>query len=254
MKQVHLGTDWLELCASDGGIIRVRRQSHPRSRHLRLTVTAGGARVSCPRGTHPAKLFAFLEKHARWLEGKLAELKRDSTRLPPLIAGKANRILIGGQERALRWHPAPHAHLERRADAIVLHLPRPWDESSLARARNLLRDHLETRIRQDTARWLPRYVDALGRAPTALRIRVLRSLWGSLDCNNRISLDLSLALAPRPALRYVLVHELAHLAVRNHSPRFWRRVEALMPDYLEQRTWLRQHGDGLKVEIERLLG
>ncbi len=248
------GSDWLELSASDGGIIRVRKTPHPRARHLRLTVTAQGARLSCPHGTHPAKLFAFLEKNGVWLEGKLAELKRNDARRPPLVAGLGNRIMLGGEELALRWQSAPCAAVEQRADAIVLHLPRPRDASSLVRARNLLRDHLETRIRRDTARWLPRYVEAIGRAPNALRIRPLKSLWGSLDSHNRISLDLSLALAPRAALRYVLVHELAHLRVRNHSPRFWHQVEALMPHYKLQRDWLRQNGDTLKIEIERLLG
>jgi predicted metal-dependent hydrolase len=54
-------------------------------------------------------------------------------------------------------------------------------------------------------------------------------------------------------LRYVLVHELCHLKVRNHSPRFWRCVENLLPDYQVQRDWLRQHGATLKAEIDRLI-
>jgi predicted metal-dependent hydrolase len=55
------------------------------------------------------------------------------------------------------------------------------------------------------------------------------------------------------ALRYVLVHELCHLKVRNHSPRFWAQVENLFPDWREQRDWLRQHGAILKSELDRLI-
>jgi len=81
----------------------------------------------------------------------------------------------------------------------------------------------------------------------------MKSLWGSLDTRDRINLDLALALAPSAALRYVLVHELCHLRVRNHSPRFWALVETLYPDWREQRDWLRQHGAILKAELDRLV-
>ena len=246
--------DWLEVPARDGRTIRVRKSPHPRARHLRLTVTAQGARLSCPHNTHPAKLFAFLKKHGPWLEGKLAELCLDGTRAPELEVGVANQIMLTGEDLVLAWEASSRSGIERLADRLVLRLPEPWGESSLGRARTLLRDYLETCVRQDVSRWLPGYVDQLGRAPTGIRMRVLKSLWGSLDSRDRISLDLSLALAPREALRYVLVHELAHLAVRDHSRRFWAQVEALMPDYKPQRNWLRQHGGVLKIEIDRLLG
>ena len=82
--------------------------------------------------------------------------------------------------------------------------------------------------------------------------RLEKSLWGSLDARDRVTLDLALALAPTAALRYVLVHELCHLKVRSHSKRFWSWVENLYPDYQAQRDWLREHGAVLKAEMERL--
>jgi hypothetical protein len=38
---------------------------------------------------------------------------------------------------------------------------------------------------------------------------------------------------------YVLLHELTHLAVANHSPKFWRALEAVCPWHREARAWLR---------------
>ncbi|HKT41394.1 MAG TPA: M48 family metallopeptidase, partial [Rhodanobacteraceae bacterium] len=73
------------------------------------------------------------------------------------------------------------------------------------------------------------------------------------DARDRITLDLALALAPPAALRYVLVHEMCHLKVRSHAPRFWTRVGDLMPGYQTQRDWLREHGAILKAEMERLI-
>lgn len=54
-----------------------------------------------------------------------------------------------------------------------------------------------------------------------------------------------LILAPPAALDYVAAHEVAHLAIMDHSPRFWAQVEELMPDYAAPRAWLRREGAGL---------
>jgi predicted metal-dependent hydrolase len=48
-------------------------------------------------------------------------------------------------------------------------------------------------------------------------------------------------MMPPAVLEGVVVHELAHLLVANHSPRFWAVVASLLPDYKERRAWLRHH-------------
>jgi hypothetical protein len=53
-------------------------------------------------------------------------------------------------------------------------------------------------------------------------------------------------LMPEWVRDYVLVHELMHLRRMDHSPKFWRHVEAACPDYRVARQWLRRHGPGLR--------
>ena len=52
-------------------------------------------------------------------------------------------------------------------------------------------------------------------------------------------------LAPPKILDYVVVHEVCHLKEMNHSPRFWKLVEELMPDYKECRKWLKENGKNM---------
>ncbi len=248
----HLEGDWLELATVGGSIIRVLKAAHPRARRLRLTVTPKGARVSYPHGTHPAQVNAFLRSHASWLEQKLDELNLIAKPLPPLRVGYPCLFPLRGEMVELDWAEGPYPKIEAQAQALTLVVPRPHSRA-LPIARGLLASHLETLIRRDVSRWLATYVPQLGLAPTALRIRPMKSLWGSLDTRDRINLDLALALAPPAALRYVLAHELCHLKVRNHSPRFWLQVENIFPDWREQRDWLRQHGAILKAELDRLV-
>ena len=242
---------YLELPTLAGEKIKVLRKSHPRARRLRLTVTSGGARVTYPEGTHPAQVFAFLRKHGEWLERKLDELKLGA-QPPALEPGATTVIPLRGETTQLIWRVGDYPRIEHGADRLVLTLPAPH-RRALDAARGLLRSHLEAQMRRDVSRWLARYCPQLGAAPNAVRIRPLKSLWGSLDSRDRVTLDLALALAPPAALRYVLVHELCHLRIRNHSRRFWTLVESIQPGWEQQRDWLRMNGQALKAELFRLI-
>jgi hypothetical protein len=57
-----------------------------------------------------------------------------------------------------------------------------------------------------------------------------------------MSFNWRLLLAPEPVLEYVVRHEAAHLAIMDHSPRFWSVMAQLMPGYQQPRRWLRDHG------------
>ena len=80
-----------------------------------------------------------------------------------------------------------------------------------------------------------------GHAPSAIRISHASRRWGSCSTKGTVSFSWRLVLAPQEIIDYVIVHELAHLAHHNHSPRFWSRVRELMPDYRERKEWLRRH-------------
>ncbi|MHC1478784.1 M48 family metallopeptidase [Frateuria aurantia] len=235
---------------TDGEIIEVRPLAHPRSRRLRLTVTGSGARLSYPPGTRGSEIQGFLATHADWLQLKLKELQVPAVSLPSPQIGVATDIMVRGRRLPLDWESTRFPRVELRDERLWLGLPeqqrQPWRV-----ARGLLASFFEAQLRRDVARDLGFYTARLGRAPAALRVRRLKSLWGSLDTRDRVNLDLSLAMAPPEALRYVLVHELCHLRVRNHSPRFWAEVSALLPQWREQRAWLKQHGARMKAEMDR---
>ena len=245
--------NFLELATADGDTIKVRRSAHPRARRLRLTVTSGGARVSYPQGTHPAQVFAFLRKHASWLERKLDELKLGQNGPPKLKAGVPTLIPLRGETTRLQWRDGAYPQVELIDDRLVLTLRKPHNKQSLAAARSLLHSYLQAQIRRDVSRYLTRYTAELGRGPHGVRVKPLKSLWGSLDTRDWVTLDLALALAPLDALRYVVVHELCHLRIRDHSPRLWALVESLYPDWRAQRDWLKVNGHALKTELARLI-
>lgn len=83
------------------------------------------------------------------------------------------------------------------------------------------------------------YQKALKEDVGTVRIKDVRSRWGSCSSKRNLNFNWRLVMAPPEALDYVVVHELCHLKEMNHSPAFWRLVEGILPDYRKQREWLK---------------
>jgi predicted metal-dependent hydrolase len=74
-----------------------------------------------------------------------------------------------------------------------------------------------------------------------------RTRWGSCSASGALNFSWRLIQAPMEAVDYVVVHELVHTVIHNHSRKFWTRVEQTMPDFRERRKWLRSNGQRLLV-------
>ena len=74
-----------------------------------------------------------------------------------------------------------------------------------------------------------------------------RTRWGSCSADSALNFSWRLILTPMEAVDYVVVHELVHTVFHNHSRRFWKKVETIMPDYKERRKWLRKDGQQLML-------
>jgi predicted metal-dependent hydrolase len=81
----------------------------------------------------------------------------------------------------------------------------------------------------------------LGCNYNSISITSARKRWGSCSHNNRIHFSWRLVMAPMAVVDYVVVHELVHTQVKNHSKKFWEQVRAAMPEYKLRRKWLREN-------------
>ena len=101
------------------------------------------------------------------------------------------------------------------------------------------RVHLDDRVR--------RFSGLLGLSPAGVAVHNARSRWGSCSPEDRVRFTWRLIMAPPEIIDYVVVHELCHMKIRNHSRDYWRLVQSIHPDYKKRRAWLKDHGHLLTI-------
>lgn len=95
-----------------------------------------------------------------------------------------------------------------------------------------------TLFKEKTAFWAPR----LGVNPQRITIKDQKTRWGSCSSKGNINYNWRVVMAPPAVLDYLVVHELSHMLVPNHSQKFWQLVETVLPGYKNYRKWLKDNG------------
>ncbi len=186
----------------------------------------------------------FLQEREPWLR---RHLERQRHEREALVARgglrDGSRFRFRGELHDLRIVAAagPRSIVSRvgsdNDDEVVVHLV----DRDRDRVAGVLGAWLKDRATSAIGDEIDRHRASLGVSPSVVAIRDPRTRWGSASREGRLMLSWRLVLAPPEALETVVVHELAHLRVFGHGPRFWSLVAERRPDHAEWRRWLRRH-------------
>ena len=233
------------------GIAYTIRRSE-RARRARILVDGDGVEVVVPRRFPLREVEPFVEEKRAWIERTLRRLRETETELPAARLEDGGTVPYLGETLRLSVRVEAgrrREHVARRGDVLRVALPAEPDR--LLPQQGLLRDAVERWYRKRArAEVAPRLDAACARAGTAytrLQIRGQRTRWASCSSSGAMSFNWRLLLAPPEILDYVVEHEVAHLELLDHSPRFWRLLASRCPDWRERETWLRRRGHALKL-------
>jgi len=224
---------------------RIRRSD--RARHARIVVDADGVEVVVPRRMALRHVEPFVREKRPWIERTLRRYQdavvdgdvrvdlRDGGEVPYL----GEQLDLDVRVEPGRTRP----HVRRRGDVLRVKVAQRGPEP--------IRDALERWYRREARHEVEQRLDAAvaraGTSYTTLTIRAQRTRWASCSSNGSMSFNWRLLLAPEEILDYVVEHEVAHLEVLDHSPRFWRLVRSRVPDYKRHERWLRRNGPALRL-------
>lgn len=117
----------------------------------------------------------------------------------------------------------------------------------LSKAEKVFFDWYCEQARQKIIERVQKYADEIGCQYRQINISNACKKWGSCSGKNALSFSWRLVMAPLEIIDYVVIHELTHIAEKNHSRKFWDKVVLFYPKYKECRQWLRQNGHLLNL-------
>ncbi|TPG16589.1 M48 family metallopeptidase [Variovorax guangxiensis] len=209
-------------------------------RTIGFVVGAEGLSVRAPRWVALRDVDAALQEKADWIVRKLDEAQQRHERLESArIEWKDGaRLPFLGEQVTVRLDPR---HAFDGVGASLDAAPNADGERALRLA--LANNAGEAQIRDAAQAWLMRqakriflerltlFAPQLGVRWTKMSLSNAATRWGSASADGAIRLNWRLVHYRMPVIDYVVVHELAHLRVMDHSPRFWETVESVVPDY-----------------------
>jgi predicted metal-dependent hydrolase len=90
-----------------------------------------------------------------------------------------------------------------------------------------------------------KYSKRIGVRVKRIAIKNLRNRWGSLTKKGVVNLNLNLIKAPEDVIDYIVLHELCHLKIEEHSHHYWDLLHKFMPNYHDKIEWLKINGSNL---------
>lgn len=224
------------------GLGKVRVYKRRGTHSLRLSVPGSGAtRVTIPYWTPYHAGLSFALSKREWISAHA---------LPPAgllrhgqAVGKSHRLVfqpqtLNGIRTRVRTAEVVVSHSARYAssDAAVQYAAEQACCRALkSQAENLFRPRIDVLA----ARHGFTYRD--------MRVKRMKSRWGSCDQHGNIVLNSFLVQLPWELIDYVILHELTHTVALNHSDTFWRRFEEVLPEARERRKAMRAYRPQLLV-------
>ena len=195
----------------------------------------------------------FLRRNESWV---LAQVERVSSlralrRPAPRQPGE---ILYRGESTLVRVEIAETkalGNLVRWSEGEIIVRRGLATRTSAARG---LENWLRQQARSAIVDCLPELTERIRQRPGRVYVMDQRTKWGSCSSRGNLSFNWRLILAPEFVRRYLVTHEVVHLAVPDHSPKFWLTLQSLCPEMERAKQWLSRYHAQLTVNLASIVG
>lgn len=198
-----------------------------RAKSLNITIKPfSGVRVSVPKSVSFKKAKSIVEQRMEWIKKHLPRMQK---------AEDLFTVFDWDTEFKTREHVLTLVQSEKdvlratvRNCQIKIDIPKEMDISENI-VQEEIRKGIERAWRREAKAWLPGRLEELAKKHgfkyKQVAIKNAKTRWGSCSSDNNINLSLHLMRLPDHLIDYVILHELVHTKIKNHSPHFWQLLD-----------------------------
>ena len=216
---------------------RVKRKT------IGMSVGAEGLEVRAPRWATVASVEAVLHEKSAWILRKLQESQERQKQMRHTVIEWRDGASLPflGEQWVVRLDPEHQSLQASYQDTSPKCLPIALSiHAQPGQIRDAVQAWLMQQAKLNFTQRLDHFAPQLGVQWKRLSLSNASSRWGTASADGSIRLNWRLIHFKQDVIDYVVVHELSHLRVMNHSPQFWETVGSLVPDYQQRRHALNE--------------
>ena len=212
--------------------IKIIRTSR-RSKSICLKIRKGELEISCPYNTSETFLKNLVERKKVWIKKNIERSRKSHLKIDQISNGF---ITFKGLVLELVYKKS---NIER---IVVEDSKLKIFYSDESRIKKLIIDWLKLQANNFLRARLLLLSKRISIQFNSLAIKSYTARWGSCNIRGDIFLNWKLIMLPESVIDYVIIHELAHINVPNHSKKFWELVKKKDPNYYRNKQWLKDNG------------
>lgn len=216
--------------------------------HLVVAPPEGKVRVSAPMHLSDESIAMFVRTKLGWIKKQQEKFKKQPRQTErEYVSGET--LYVWGQQYFLRVDYSYKGNsLVLEGNEAILTVRK---ESTASQREAFVNEWYRALLKEKIETYLPKWEKITGLHCDSWQTKYMTTRWGTCNTNTgKIWLNLQLAKKPIECLEYVILHELTHLKVRNHSKEFVARMDQYMPYWREIKKLLNDLKLDYMEEIE----
>ncbi len=206
--------------------------------------TDGSVTIKAPNRYTKQMIKTIIADKADWIDQKIELMKAHSKLRPPLSFEIGSTLPIWYEDYMITLSDRTESYVDLCHKRIMINPILAQNSEVIKKEilkllRVVIKSHLNIRVKE--------WSSVMHLKPNEIRVKLMRSRWGSCSSKENLNFSLNLVLLPKEIVDYIIVHELAHLKEMNHSKQFWKIVEKYYPSYVESRKWLKNNTFNLNL-------
>ena len=204
-----------------------------RSKSISLKIRNGELEISCPYNTSEIFLKNLIERKKEWINKNIDRSRKNHKKIDQISNGF---ITFKGLVLQLIYKKSNFERITVEDNELKIFY------SEKSKSRQLIIEWLKLQANNFLRARLSFLSKRISIEFNSLTIKSYTARWGSCNIKGDIFLNWKLIMLPESVIDYVLIHELAHINVPNHSSKFWELVKKKDPHYCKNKRWLKDNG------------